>query len=85
MALIVQPMMLSAQTNNPAWMDDLNFQMEAELECEVAYYIRIREGELGGKQFQEARLQCVDGRQFDAERIEPEDKFDVRPCEIQVC
>jgi hypothetical protein len=74
-----------AQTSDPAWLDTLNFEMERDHECEVAYYIRIKEGTLGAEKTYEARLQCVDGRQFDATRIGEMVDFEVKACEIQAC
>ena len=45
----------------------------------------MREGELGTSRYYEARVQCVDGRMFDASRTEPEEKFTIRPCGVAVC
>lgn len=74
-----------AQTSDPAWLDTLNFEMEREQECEVAYYIRIKEGMLGTKKTYEARVQCVDGRQFDASRVGEMDDFEIKACEVETC
>jgi len=74
-----------AQTSDPAWLDTLNFEMEREQECEVAYYIRIKEGMLGTKKTYEARVQCVDGRQFDAARVGEVDDFEIKACEVETC
>jgi hypothetical protein len=74
-----------AQTSDPAWLDTLNFEMERDHECEVAYYIRTKEGVLGANKTYEARLQCVDGRQFDATRIGEIDDFEVKRCEVETC
>ena len=79
------PLAAAAQSENPAWIETLNFEMEKNHECEVAYYLRIKEGELGGKTTYEARLQCVDGRQFDASRIGEEGEFTAKLCEVQTC
>lgn len=74
-----------AQSADPAWLDQLNFQMERDEQCEVAYYIRLKEGELGGETTYEARLQCVDGRQFDATRLESDLDFKITRCEVETC
>ena len=74
-----------AQTSDPAWLDTLNFEMEREQECEVAYYIRIKEGMLGTKKTYEARVQCVDGRQFDASRVGEVEDFEIKACEVETC
>ena len=83
--LMIYPVHAGAQSSNPAWLDSLNYQMEYEEACEVAYYIRIKEGVLGAEKTYEARLQCVDGRQFDANRVGEWEDFTVTECEIQTC
>lgn len=75
----------TAQTSDPAWLDTLNFEMEREQECEVAYYIRTKEGMLGTRKTYEARVQCVDGRQFDATRVGEDDDFEIKSCEVEAC
>ncbi len=74
-----------AQSQNPAWLEELGFAMEQQKECEVAYYLNIQENELGGEPVYSARVQCVDGRQYDAERIGEFSDFEIRECEIQTC
>ncbi|MGB7285820.1 MAG: hypothetical protein WBC71_02710 [Salaquimonas sp.] len=83
--LSCSPYSATAQTSDPEWLNALNFQMERDEQCEVAYYIRIDEGELGADKTFEARLQCVDGRQFDATRIGEFDDFEIRRCEVETC
>ena len=74
-----------AQSANPDWLDELNYQFAIEEECEVLYYMWLREIPLGAQVAHEARAQCADGRQFDASRITPEVKFTFKRCEIEVC
>lgn len=74
-----------AQSQNPAWIEDLGIAMEQEKECEVAYFLNIQEGQLGSEPTYSARVQCVDGRQFDAERIGEFSDFEIRECEVQAC
>ena len=50
-----------------------------------SYYMQMKEGEIGAVRSQEARVQCSDGRQFDAERIEPALDFHIKLCDIQLC
>ncbi len=76
---------LSAQSTDPEWVDALRRQLAAELQCEVNYFLNMQEGQLGTNRYYEARVQCVDGRMFDASRTEPETLFAIRPCEVQVC
>lgn len=75
----------SAQSSDPDWLDALRMQLEMEEACEVNYFINMREGQLGTSKTYEARVQCVDGRMFDASRTEPEKEFFIRPCGIAVC
>lgn len=74
-----------AQSNDPAWLDDLQTQMEKDEGCIVDLFINIDEGTLGTGQYYSARVQCRDGRLFDATRTEPEDMFTIRKCQIEVC
>lgn len=75
----------SAQTDNPAWLDQLADQIATAEQCEVGFYIFVDEGEQGGLKTQTARVQCVDGRQFDAARTEPETAFTIKECGTRVC
>ncbi|MEM9104369.1 MAG: hypothetical protein AAGC96_01840 [Pseudomonadota bacterium] len=74
-----------AQSTDPAWLDDLGVQLRSELECEPNIYINMREGVLGANKVYEARVQCLDGRMFDASRVGPDENFTIRACEIAVC
>jgi hypothetical protein len=74
-----------AQSSNPAWLDDLSMQIEGQKQCKIAYLMKVHEGELGGQKTYEARVQCEDGRMFDAQRIGDVESFTFKACEIQVC
>jgi len=74
-----------AQSNDPAWLDDLQAQLEKDEGCIVDLFINIDEGTLGAGRYHEARVQCRDGRLFDASRIEPESVFTIKKCQIAVC
>ena len=74
-----------AQAENPAWVDDVVAQVAESLQCEVAYLIRMREYDLGSRHVEEARLQCVDGRRYDASRATPDPAFTFAECKEQVC
>ena len=74
-----------AQSKDPAWLDDLKMQLQSEQECEVSYFLNMQEGRIGTNNFYEARVQCVDGRMFDASRTEPEQKFTIKACGTAVC
>lgn len=75
----------NAQSADPAWLDDLRFDIETQLQCEIAYIVRMKEGQLGAKKTYEARVQCADGRMFDASRIGEGAMFTFQACETQVC
>ncbi len=74
-----------SQSSDPAWLEELSQQLAIEKECQVDYYVNVREGQLTGKNTYDARAQCRDGRQFDASRIEPAKQFVIRPCGTVVC
>ena len=74
-----------AQSNDPAWLDDLGRQLRSEKQCEPNLYINMREGQLGTNKYYEARVQCVDGRMFDASRTEPDETFSIQACGVAVC
>lgn len=67
---------------NEVWVDDLMLQLAIEEACDVVDILRSLEGKIGDKEFVEATVQCEDGRQFDASRTEPDEKFTVQICEI---
>ncbi len=74
-----------AQSSDPAWLDDLSFEIENVKQCKISYLIKVHEGELGGRKTYEARVQCEDGRMFDATRIGDGEEFTFKACEQQVC
>ncbi len=84
-ALLVCSSIAIAQSTDPAWLEDLGFEMERLKECEVAYYLKTEEGELGDKTTYSARVQCVDGRQFDALRIGEDGEYEISECNTQTC
>ena len=88
MSLLVGGVLASpavAQSTDPAWLDEITRAIAAEKQCEVGYFIAAREYDLGGRRVFEARVQCVDGRQFDASRTEPDTDFTFQACAVRVC
>lgn len=79
------PAFAFAQADNPAWVDQLTEQAARTLGCEVGYLVSMREYRLGERDIEEARLQCVDGRRFDASRASPDPAFTFKACGEQVC
>ena len=84
-AVVFFPAAAFAQSTDPAWLDDLGAQLAAEQECSVEYYINATEGGVIGRRIYEARAQCTDGRQFDGVREEPEERFTISACGVQMC
>ena len=52
-----------AQTD-PAWLDELKTQIQLDQECNPNYFLNIAEYRLGDDLIQEAKVVCIDGRQF---------------------
>ena len=75
----------AAQSSDPEWLNALRRQLASEKQCEVDYFLNMREEQLGANTYYEARVQCVDGRIFDASRTEPEEMFRIQPCGVAVC
>ncbi|APH72712.1 hypothetical protein [Aquibium oceanicum] len=82
---LAAPVAVHAQSENPAWLDELARQIADQEQCEVGFYIFIDEQKLGGRETLQAKLQCVDGRQFDASRVEPATEFEISECGTRVC
>jgi hypothetical protein len=74
-----------AQSSDPAWVDELNLQIQIEKQCEVVLVLNMSERQIGGETAYEARVRCGDGRMFDASRIGELAPFQFKACEIQVC
>lgn len=75
-----------AQSTNPAWLDEVTVQLALEEQCNVGYFISMKETELAGQLYFEARAQCEDGRQFDAVREGRIQPFKITKCkETVVC
>jgi hypothetical protein len=83
--LFAFPAFALAQSSDPAWLDALKEQAAFDKQCEIAYLLNMHEGVLGGLPTYEARVQCVDGRMFDASRIGSTGVFEFKACEIQTC
>lgn len=62
------------------WQGDLVVQLAEEEDCKLAFYSRISVIVQNGTEIVSARAHCEDGRAFDAARISPEKRFDLRAC-----
>lgn len=74
-----------AASSDPAWLDELTYQIRVDKQCEVTYLVRMSESRLGESIAYEARVQCLDGRMFDASRVGESQPFTFKACEQQVC
>ncbi len=74
-----------AQSIDPPWTEDLTWQLGVENDCKVDKYISTHDGKIGERAFFEARLKCSDGRMLDAHRIEPQETFIIKRCEVVEC
>ena len=78
---------VSAQTQgtDPIWLDELKAQIYQDEACDANYFLNVREYMLGDRKVYEAKVQCVDGRQFDATRSGEYTPFVIRACQPVVC
>ena len=70
---------------DPVWLDELKAQILEEQTCNPNYYLNIVEYRLGDDLIQEAKVVCVDGRQFDATRTGEFSQFVIKACQPVVC
>ena len=70
---------------DPVWLDELKAQIVEEQACNPNYYLNIAEYRLGEDLIQEAKVVCVDGRQFDATRTGEFSQFVIKACQPVVC
>lgn len=75
----------TAQSDNPAWVDDLTLQLLVDYECNVVEYEVLHEGKLGGRNTFTAKAVCEDGRKYDANRVGENKDFAIRICEVVKC
>ncbi len=81
-AVLISTMPLLAE---PTWHSKLEAQIQSEEECLVEYYTNVLEKDVNGTLTLSGKIHCRDGRQFDFSRLRPQDKFDIKACEPQVC
>ena len=75
----------TAQSSDPSWLDSLRVQLMVDENCEVQFFLNIREREHTAGNTYSARVQCEDGRQFDATRTDPAIEFTIESCGQAVC
>ncbi|MEP0940692.1 MAG: hypothetical protein ABJH20_03085 [Rhizobiaceae bacterium] len=73
-----------AQTD-PIWLDELKAQIYQDETCDANYFLNIAEYKLGDDLIQEAKVVCIDGRQFDAARTGEFSRFIFKACQPVVC
>ena len=74
-----------AQSSDSGWLDSLRAQLLFDKKCVVEYFINMRENRGASGNTFSARVQCEDGRRFDATRSDPDEDFTLETCEQQVC
>jgi hypothetical protein len=74
-----------AQGTDPIWLDELKDQIYQDQSCDANYFLNVHQYELAGDKVYEAKVQCVDGRQFDATRTGESAKFVIKACQPVVC
>jgi len=84
-AALSGPSLVWGQSKNSAWTDKLSKQLASEKQCEVAFFTQLVEITKNGKNYYSARSQCVDGRQFDGERLGEDVPFTIEACAVDVC
>ncbi len=75
----------TAQGTDPVWLDELKAQIYQDEKCDANYFLDVQEFRLGDSIVYEARVQCVDGRQFDAKRTGEISPFVISACQPVVC
>lgn len=76
---------VSAQNTDPIWLDHLKVQIYQDKGCDANYFLNLHEYVLGNDKVYEVKVQCVDGRQFDATRTGEFSDFVIRACQPVVC
>ena len=84
-AILLSGGLAIAQSSNPEWTNKLSQQLAVDEGCEVAYFTTLVETKKEGQNFYAARSHCVDGRQFDGERLGDEGPFEIKACKVVVC
>lgn len=74
-----------AQNTDLIWLNDLKAQIYQDEACDANYFLNMHEYTLGNDRVYEAKVQCVDGRQFDATRTGELAPFVIRACQPVVC
>ena len=63
------------------WQQDLAAEILILEDCEVGFLTQVIERTVGGREVVMAKVHCLDGRTFDAERDDRFAAFDFRACE----
>ena len=85
LGIVSFPATASAQLTEPSWLEPLRLQLVVDQECEAQYFLNIRERHGAAENTYSARVQCADGRQFDASRTDPAMDFTIEICGQAVC
>jgi hypothetical protein len=69
----------------PSWEAILRAQLMKERSCQMVKLSNVRSYELAGRHVIEVRVQCADGREYDALRRDTHRRFEFEPCPRQYC
>ena len=67
------------------WSPELARQLQREKGCKVLYVLNVKEYRLFEQDIVEARVQCEDGRSFDAVRKGSGSAFEISYCKPTAC
>jgi hypothetical protein len=81
LGLAICPSALAQQS----WEAILRAQLMKERSCQMVKLSDVRSYELAGRHVLEARVQCLDGREYDVIRRDTHRRFEFEPCERQYC
>lgn len=74
-----------AQGEDRRWRILLQQQLKSEKNCDLLEILTFQEYKLGDDNAIEARVSCIDGREFDATRKRTHQKFNIELCQPSVC
>ena len=74
-----------ALTEGGPWRIVLDQQLKAEKGCALSEVLTYHELPLGDALTVDARISCIDGREFNVSRERPHQKFKIELCQPSVC
>jgi hypothetical protein len=80
-ALATAALAMPARAETADWAPDLTMQAERELGCDVGFLANIEEHMVDGRAVVDVKVNCTDGRAFDAHRSDVAEPFTFTQCE----